>query len=110
MNASRTPCTLMQDHLQQTVVTEQAASKTKKNNAANEAMEAATQAREWQTETRRLCEQKCQDATEAETIHSEAIKDTLEKTEVIEKHVKNVIMRGGILGGHGGRLLQKHSS
>ena len=30
---------------------------------------------------------------EAETIYSEAIKDTLQKTEAIEKHVKTVTLR-----------------
>ena len=91
----------MQDHLQQTRVicqrrsqkalTEQATSKTK-GNAAHEAMEAATQARERQEEARRLHEEKCQEATEAKTIYSEAIKDTLEKNEALEKRV-TVTMR-----------------
>ena len=82
----------MQDQIQQTIVisqrrsqktlTEQAASKTK-GNAANEAMEAATQALERQEEAKRLCE----------TVYNEAIKGTLEKTEVLEKRVKTVTLR-----------------
>ena len=79
---------MMQDHLQQTTVisqrrsqktlTQKSASKTK-DNAAYEATEAATHVLEWQAETRRLFEQKCQDAAEPDTICSEAIKNTLEK-------------------------------
>ena len=56
-------------------------------------MEAATQAREWQTVTKRLNEQKMPEATEAKTIYSEAIKHTLEKNEALEKHVMTVTMR-----------------
>ena len=52
-----------------------------------EAMEPATQAREWQEE------QKSEEAAEAETVFNEAIKGTLEKTEALEKHVKTVTMR-----------------
>ena len=64
---------MMQDPLQQTTVisqrrsqkmlSEQSTSKTK-GNAAHEAMEAAARARERQAETRRLFEQKCQEAAE----------------------------------------------
>ena len=53
----------------------------------------STQARERQEEATRLYEQKCQDAAEAETIYNEAIKDTLEKTEALEKHFKTVTVR-----------------
>ena len=60
------------------MLSEQSTSKTK-GNAAYEAMEAATRARERQAETRRPYEQKCQEAAEAETLDSGAIKDTLEK-------------------------------
>ena len=55
-------------------------------------MEAATQARERQAETRRLYEQTCQVASESETIYG-AIKDALEKSEAFGKHVKTVAMR-----------------
>ena len=58
-----------------------------------EVMEAATQARELQEEARRLYELKCQEAAEAETVCNEAIKDTLEETEALEKRVKTVTMR-----------------
>ena len=75
--------------------TEQAVSTTECNAAYDhEAMEPATQAREWQEEL------KSEEAAEAETVHNEAIKGTLEKTEAFEKHVKTVTMRN-----HGGRLL-----
>ena len=36
---------------------------------------------------------KCQDAAEAKTVHNEAVKDTLEKTETLEKLVKTVTVR-----------------
>ena len=89
---------MMQDHLQQTMVISQRRSPSKphqrqKSNAAHEAMEAATQARERQEEARLAYVQKCPDATEAETIFSEAIKNSLAKTEALEKHVKTVTMR-----------------
>ena len=80
----------MQDHLHQTTViaqrrsqnllSEQSTSKTK-GNAAHEAREALTQARERQEEARRLYEQNCEGATEAETMFNDAIKDTLEQAE-----------------------------
>ena len=89
----------MQDHLQQTMVIsrrssqethiEKAASKTK-GNAAYEAIEAATHTRLWQAKASRRYKQKC---PEAETAYSGAIKDTLEKTEALEKHVQTVTMR-----------------
>ena len=93
----------MQDHLQQTLVisqmrsqktlTEQAVSKTQ-GNAAHEAMEAATQAREWQAEPRRLFWLKnAEKPTEADTRYSDAIEDTHEKTEALEQHVKTVTVR-----------------
>ena len=56
-------------------------------------MEAATEAREWQAGTRRLHEQKRQAAAEAKTMYSGAIKDTLEKTEALERDVKTVTTR-----------------
>ena len=56
-------------------------------------MEAATQARERQADTRCPYEQKGQEAEEGETIYGGAIKDTLEKTEASLKHVKTVTMR-----------------
>ena len=64
-----------------------------KGDAAYEAMEAVAQAREQQKEARRVCEQKCQDAAEAETIFNGAINDTLEKNKALEKHVRTVTMR-----------------
>ena len=83
---------------------EQAASKTR-SNAANEAMEAATQARERPEEARLLCQQKCLEAAETETMFNGAIQHTLEKAEALEKHGKTVTMRA-VVGDHGGRLLQ----
>ena len=85
---------MMLDHLQQTTVisqrrsqktlTEQTASRTK-GNAAYEAMEAATQARECQEKARLVYEQEGQDTAERKTIFNDAIKNTLEKT----KHLRN---------------------
>ena len=92
----------MQDHLQQITVmsqrrsqktlSEQSTSRTK-GDAAFEAMEAFTAARERQDEARRLYEQKCDEAAEAETKFNGTIMDTLEKAEAPEKHVKTVTMR-----------------
>ena len=80
---------MLQEHLQQTTVishrrsqktlSQRAASRTK-GNAACEATEVATQAREQQEEARLAYNQKCQDAAEAETTVNDAIKNTLEKT------------------------------
>ena len=74
---------MIQDHAQQTTVisqrrsqktlTEQGASRTR-GNAAFEAMEAATQARERQPEARRQNEQTYQDAGEAETIFNNNVR------------------------------------
>ena len=74
------------------MLSEQSTSKTK-GDFACEAMEAVTHERERQEETRRLYEQKCHETAEAETFFSGAIKDTLENTESLEKHVKTVTMR-----------------
>ena len=60
-------------------------------------MEAVTQARERQEEARRLYEQECQDAAEAETIFNGAIAGETRKAGDHE---------GGASGDHGGRLLQ----
>ena len=86
----------VQDLLQQTTVpsqrrsqkthAERAATKSK-DNADCAAMEAATRARVWQDEAKRLYEQKCQEAAEAEDVYSKAIQRTL------EKHIKAVTMR-----------------
>ena len=64
-------------------LTENAHRASRMGNAPNEAMEAATQALERQEEAKRLCE----------TVYNEAIKSTLEKTEVLEKRVKTVTQR-----------------
>ena len=60
-------------------------------------MEAAIQARERQEEARLFCETKSQETAEAETIFNGTIKDTLEKTEALKKHVKTVTMRAEAL-------------
>ena len=41
-----------------------------------------------------MYEKKCQETAEAEAAFNDAIKDTLEKTEALEKHVKTVTMTG----------------
>ena len=57
-------------------------------------MEATTRARNRQEEARLLYERKkCQETAEAETIFNGTIKDTLAKTEALEKHVKTVNIR-----------------
>ena len=92
----------MQDHLQQTTVitkrrpqkmlSKQSTSKTK-DDAASEAMEALTQERERQEEARCVCEQKCDEASVAQTMFNDTFKVTLEKAEALERHVKTVTMR-----------------
>ena len=83
------------EHMFETLFTD------KKANAADEAMEALAQARQRQAETKH----KCQEAAKAETIHSGAIRETFEKAEALEQHVKTVTMRGEIRGDHGGGFL-----
>ena len=91
----------VEDHLQQTTLIAQRRSQKMpsdksnsptKGNAAYEAMDALTHARERQQVARRLHEHMCQEAAEAETMFS-TIKDTLKKAEALEKHVKTVTMR-----------------
>ena len=89
----------MHDHLQQTTViaqrrsqkmlSEQHASKTK-GHFAYEALEAFSQARDRQEEATRLYEHNCEEAAEPETKFNGSVKDTLEKAEALEKHVKKV--------------------
>ena len=73
------------------------ATSTSKGNAAYEAMEAVIMAREWQAEAKRAYDQKFVEATEAEETYHDVIRRTLEKTEVLEKHVKTVTMRADSL-------------
>ena len=54
---------------------------------------AFTPARERPEEARPLHEQKCEDTAEAESIFNGAIKDTFEKAEALEKHIKTVAVR-----------------
>ena len=81
----------------QKTYTEQATSRTK-GNAADEAKEAATQARERQEEAMLFHEEKCQETAEAEMIFNGTIKKALlQKTEALEKYVKTVTMRAETL-------------
>ena len=89
---------IMRDHLQQTTVISQRCAQKMLCDAAHEEMEAATEAREQQEEARRVYEQKCQEATEAEPMFNGAIKDTLEKNKALEKHVMTVTMRAESCG------------
>ena len=92
----------MQDHLQQTTViaqrrsqrmlSEQSTSKAK-DDAVYEAMKAFTEALERQEEVRRIFEQKCDEASVAETLFTGTRKDTLQKAEALERLVKTVTMR-----------------
>ena len=68
------------------------------------AMGAVLDARERQ-EAMLPYEQKCQDAAEAETIYSSAMKDTPEKTERVERARPDSDHEGGVLGDYVGRLL-----
>ena len=56
-------------------------------------MEAATRAREWSVEAKRLYVQKIQEAAGAEAVYNEAIQCTLEKTEALEKLLKTATQR-----------------
>ena len=78
------------------IETERATS-TSKGNDAHVAMEAVIMAREWQAEAERAYDQKFVEATEAEVTYHDAIRRTLEKTEVLERHVKTVTMRADSL-------------
>ena len=96
----------MQDYLQQIMVisqkrsqktyTEQAASRTN-GNAAYEAKKATAQARGRQEEARGFLGSAKMSRAEAEMIFNGTIKDTLAKTEALEKHVNNVNMRAEAL-------------
>ena len=74
------------------MLSKQSTSKTK-DDAASEAMEALTQERERQEEARCVCEQKCDEASVAQTMFNDTFKVTLEKAEALERHVKTVTMR-----------------
>ena len=82
----------------QKTYTEQATSRTK-GNAADEAKEATTQARDRQEEAKLfLRAQKSQETAEADTIFDGTIKKALlQKTEALEKYVKTVTMRAETL-------------
>ena len=69
----------------QKMLSEQSTSKTK-GDAACEAVEALTQARERQEEARRLYEQKCEKTAESETKFNGTIMVTLQKAEALGKH------------------------
>ena len=56
-------------------------------------MTALTQARERQEEARRIYEHKWDEASVDETLFIDTIKDTLEKAEAVERHVKTVTIR-----------------
>ena len=60
-------------------------------------MEAVIMAREWQFEAKRVYDQKFAEAAEAEETYHNAIKRTLEKTEVLERHVLTVTKRADSL-------------
>ena len=96
----------LQDRLQQTLALSQRRShKTHSERAASlskgtaeyAAMDAITQARDWQEEAKRLYDQQIAEAAEAEEIYNDAITRTPEKTEALEKQVKTVTMRSDSL-------------
>ena len=68
-----------------------------KGNAAYAAMEAVTAARGWQDDAKRACDMKYAETAEAEVTYHATIRLTLERTEVLEKHVKTVTMRADTL-------------
>ena len=69
---------------------------TAKGHFAYEALEAFTQARDRQEEARRFHEHNCEEAGEPETKFNGTVKDTLEKAEALEKHVKKVSTRAEV--------------
>ena len=76
--------------------TERATSNSKGNDAYA-AVEAVIKARARQEEAKRAFDQKFADAAIAEEAYHDAIRRTLEKTEVLERHVKTVTMRADSL-------------
>ena len=76
-------------------------------NAAFQAMEGTTQARERQEEAMLFYEQKLsRDRRSRDDLQQAPSKTLLQKNEALEKHVKTVNIEGGVLGNHGGGLLQ----
>ena len=57
-------------------------------------------AREWQVEAKRVYHQKFAEAAEAEETYREAIRRTVEATEVLERHVKTDDNEGRLIGDH----------
>ena len=109
----------LQDRLQQTLAlsqrrshkthSERAASLSKRN-GAYAAMEAITEARDWQEEAKRLYDQQIAEAAEAEEIYNDSVKRTPEKTEALEKHVKTMTMRADSLAATEADFFQCQSS
>ena len=73
------------------------ATSTSKGNDAYAAMEAVIKARAQQEEAKRVYDAKFAEAAIAEEAYHDAISRTLEKTEVLERHVKTVTMRADSL-------------
>ena len=73
------------------------ATSTSKGNEAYAAMEAVIKARAQQDESKRIYDEKFAEAVVAEEAYHDAISRTLEKTEVLERHVKTVAKRADSL-------------
>ena len=73
------------------------ATSTTKGNDAYAAMEAVIKARAQQEEAKRVYDAKFAVAVIAEEAYHDAISRTLEKTEILERHVKTVTMRADSL-------------
>ena len=69
------------------------ATSTSKGNDAYAAMEAVIKARAQEEEAKRAYDAKFAQAAIAEEAYHDAIRRTLEKTEVLERHVKTVTIR-----------------
>ena len=73
------------------------ATSTSKGNDSYAAMEAVIKARAQQEEAKWVYDAKFAEAVIAEEAHHDAISRTLEKTEILERHVKTVTMRADSL-------------
>ena len=73
------------------------ATSTSKGNDAYAAMEAVIKARAQEEEAKRAYNAKFAEAATAEEAYHDAIRRTIEKTEVLERHVKTVTMRADLL-------------
>ena len=96
VQANLQPTTVIAQRLLHRMLREQSASQTN-GDAACVSVVAVTEARERQEGARRICDQKCGEAAEAETNFHDATLDVFVKAEALERHVKTVTVRVELL-------------